>query len=179
MYVARQAEGGGTGTARRQRGRRLRPYLRYARMSVEMAFAKCQHHSAQRQKKARIWEEEREVHYTPAFATTGSFSRAGALRPLRGAQLAVGAAGAAGAGTAEHCGTHRRRLALRANPRCTGAADGGPTGGIHEDARRAVTCRAGYRSAPDLFRQNPSAFFGQASSAEAGTVGGTSRSLTF
>ena len=67
---SRQAEGGDTGTARRQRGRRLRPYLRYARMSVEMAFAECQHHSAQLQKKARIWEEEREVHYTPAFATT-------------------------------------------------------------------------------------------------------------
>ena len=56
-------------------------------------------------------------------------SLAGPLRPLRGAwrgaaQLAVGAAGAACAGPAAPRGTHRRRLALRADPQCTGAADG-------------------------------------------------------
>ena len=56
--------GGGTGSARRRR------YLRYARMSVAMALAECQHHSAQRPKKTRAREEEREVHYTAAFRTT-------------------------------------------------------------------------------------------------------------
>ena len=35
-----------------------------------MAFAECQHHSAQRQKKARAREEEREMHHTAAFRTT-------------------------------------------------------------------------------------------------------------
>ena len=60
MYVAHEAEGGGTGSAR----------LRYARMSVEMALAECQLRSAQRQKKARAREEEREMHYTAAFRTT-------------------------------------------------------------------------------------------------------------
>ena len=59
-----------TGAARRRRERRLRAYLRYARMSVEMALAECQHHSAQRQKKARAREEERVMHYTAAFRTT-------------------------------------------------------------------------------------------------------------
>ena len=39
-------------------------------MSVEMALAECQHHSTQRQKKARAREEEREVHHTAAFRTT-------------------------------------------------------------------------------------------------------------
>ena len=39
-------------------------------MSVEMALAECQHHSAQRQKKARAQEEEREVHFTAAIRRT-------------------------------------------------------------------------------------------------------------
>ena len=34
-----------------------------------MALAECQHHSAQRQKKARAREEEREMHHTAAFRT--------------------------------------------------------------------------------------------------------------
>ena len=59
-----------TGAARQRRERRLRAYLRYARMSVAMAFAECQHHSAQRQKKARAREEEREMQQSAAFRTT-------------------------------------------------------------------------------------------------------------
>ena len=59
-----------TGAARRRRERRLRAHLRYARMSVAMPLAECQHHNAQRPKTARAWEEEREVHYTSAFCTT-------------------------------------------------------------------------------------------------------------
>ena len=70
MMAAHEAQGGGTGSARRRRERRLRAYLRYARMSVAMALAETQHHSAQRPKKARAREEEREVHYTAAFRTT-------------------------------------------------------------------------------------------------------------
>ena len=60
MYVAREAEGGGTGSARRRRERRLRAYLRYARMSVAMALAESTHHSAPRgQKTARARGEAR------------------------------------------------------------------------------------------------------------------------
>ena len=70
MMAAHEAQGGGTGSARRRRERRLRAYLRYARMSVAMALAETQHHSAQRPKKARAREEEREVHHTAAFRTT-------------------------------------------------------------------------------------------------------------
>ena len=69
MMAAHEAQGGGTSSARRRRERRLRAYLRYARMSVAMALAETQHHSAQRQKRARAWEEEREVLYTAVFRT--------------------------------------------------------------------------------------------------------------
>ena len=59
------------GAGRRRRERRLRAYLRYARMSVEMALAEVSHHTAPRgQRTARAREEEREVHYTAAFRTT-------------------------------------------------------------------------------------------------------------
>ena len=51
---------GGTGSARRRRERRLRAYLRYARMSVAMALAEGTHHSAPRgQKTARAGGEAR------------------------------------------------------------------------------------------------------------------------
>ena len=69
--AAREAEGGGTGSARRRRERRLRAYLKYARMSVAMALAECQHHSAPRgQRMARAREEDPEVHYTATVRTT-------------------------------------------------------------------------------------------------------------
>ena len=86
--AAREAEGGGTGSARRRRERRLRAYLKYARMSVAMALAECSHHSAPRgQRTATAREEDPEVH-----------SRAGALRPLRRARRGAAApvGGAAG-----------------------------------------------------------------------------------
>ena len=41
-----------------------------AEESVAMALAETQHHSAQRQKKARAREEEREMNYMAAFRTT-------------------------------------------------------------------------------------------------------------
>ena len=43
-----------------------------------------------------------------------------------------------------HRGAHCCLLSLRANRGCPFSADGGPTGGIHEEARHL---RAGYRSA--------------------------------
>ena len=53
MVVEREA-GGGTGSARRRRERRLRSMLRHERMSVAMALAESSHHSAPRgQKMAR------------------------------------------------------------------------------------------------------------------------------
>ena len=69
MWAADRADHA-TGAAGRRRERRLRACLRYARMSVEMVFPDCEHHSAQRQRKARAREEEHEVHHTAAFRTT-------------------------------------------------------------------------------------------------------------
>ena len=59
MDVDRDDAGGGTGSARRQRERRLRSMLRHERMSVAMAFAESTHHSAQRKKTARAGGEAR------------------------------------------------------------------------------------------------------------------------
>ena len=64
MDVDRDEAGGGTGSARRRRERRLRAYLRYARMSVAMALAESTHHSARR------WlgpGERHELHFTATF----------------------------------------------------------------------------------------------------------------
>ena len=61
MVVEREA-GGGTGSARRRRERRLRSMLRHERMSVAMALAECTHHSAPRgQKTARAGGEARDA----------------------------------------------------------------------------------------------------------------------
>ena len=62
----------GSGAARRRRERRLRAYLRYARMSVAMALAEVNHHTApQGQRTARArGEKEREVQYTAVVRTT-------------------------------------------------------------------------------------------------------------
>ena len=51
--AARDEGGGGTGSARRLGGRRLRSHLRHERMAVAMAFVESLHHSAQRPKTAR------------------------------------------------------------------------------------------------------------------------------
>ena len=60
MDVEREA-GGGTGSARRRRERRLRSMLRHERMSVAMALAESTHRSAQRQKTARAGREPRDA----------------------------------------------------------------------------------------------------------------------
>ena len=52
----------GTGSARRRRERRHRAYLRYSRMSVAMALAEANHHTAPRGQKTARAEKEEEVH---------------------------------------------------------------------------------------------------------------------
>ena len=59
--AARDDAGGGTGSARRRRERRLRSFLRHERTSVAMALAESTHHSAQRQKTARAGGKARDV----------------------------------------------------------------------------------------------------------------------
>ena len=59
MMGERDDAGGGTGSARRRRERRLRSHLRHERMAVAMALAESTHHSAQRQKTARAGGEAR------------------------------------------------------------------------------------------------------------------------
>ena len=178
--------GGGTGSARRRRERRLRAYLRYARMSVAMALAECQHHSAQRPKKARAREEEREVHYTAAFRTTVPPPEPELLRPLRGAwrgaaRLSVGAAGAAVGGSHGTFVAHLADLALMVQILDAPVPQKGSRARGHvEVCGLAGAHRAGYRRARDLPGQYPAAF-GSSSSADGRTVGGSTddRGLLF
>ena len=58
------------GAAKRRRERRLRAYLRYARMSVAMALAENNHHSAPRRPTmARARGEESEMNYAMGLTT--------------------------------------------------------------------------------------------------------------
>ena len=57
----RDDAGGGTGSARRRRERRLRSFLRHERMSVAMTLAESTHHSTQREKTARAGAEARDA----------------------------------------------------------------------------------------------------------------------
>ena len=62
MMAAHEAQGGGTGSARRRRERRLRSMLRHERMTVAMALAEMTHHSAPRRPTmARARGEESEM----------------------------------------------------------------------------------------------------------------------
>ena len=61
LMAARDDAGGGTQCARRRRERRLRSHLRHERMAVAMALAESTHHSAQRQKTARVGGEARDA----------------------------------------------------------------------------------------------------------------------
>ena len=86
MECGREA-GGGTGSARRRRERRLRSMLRHERMSVAMALAESTHHSAQRQKTARAGEEARVVlHCHVPEAPLSQGSRPPCLGEPRGPQ---------------------------------------------------------------------------------------------
>ena len=99
----------------------MRAYLRYARMSVAMPLAETQHHSAQRQKKARAQEEEREVLYTAAFRTTVPPSDPELFCLFEG-ELDGERPGWVTDPAPQ--GAHRY-LAVRADPRCACAAVGG------------------------------------------------------
>ena len=73
--------------AARRRQRRLRSMLRHERMSVAMAFAESQHHSAQRQKTARAGGEARVVRHGPVLeAPLPQGSRPPCLGEPRGPQ---------------------------------------------------------------------------------------------
>ena len=64
FMLATEGAAHSTGAVRRRRERRLRAYLRYARMSVARALAENNHHSApQRQTMARAGEEEHRDEY--------------------------------------------------------------------------------------------------------------------
>ena len=63
MDVDRDDAGGGTGSARRRRERRLRSFLRHERMAVAMALSEFKHHSSRGQRKDRAGGEVRvELH---------------------------------------------------------------------------------------------------------------------
>ena len=57
MDVGRDVAGGGTGSARRRRERRLRSFLRHERMAVAMALSEFKHHSSRGERKDRagVW----------------------------------------------------------------------------------------------------------------------------
>ena len=107
-----------------------------------MALAECQHHSAQRPKKARAREEEREVHHTAAFRTTvrpsepelfDLFEEPGGRRPdsllePEGPQP----------GSQARRNAHFGCLPVRADSRCAGAADGKSGGGSAAEVRHGV-----------------------------------------
>ena len=131
--------------ARRRRERRLRAYVRDARMSVAMTLAEATHHTAPRgQRTASAREEEREVHCTAAFRTTVPHPERELFdlfeEPGGGAaRLAVGAAEATAGGSAAHRNAHRGHLAVRADSRCAGAADGESGGGSAAEDRHGVS----------------------------------------
>ena len=57
--AARVGDGGGTGSARRRRERRLRSFLRHERMAVAMALPEFKHHSSRGHRKDRAGGEVR------------------------------------------------------------------------------------------------------------------------
>ena len=141
------------GAARRRRERRLRAYLRYARMSVAMALAEATHHTAPRgQRTARTREEEREVHYTAAFRTTVPPPELELFDLFE----------EPGGGPTCCCSRRGHSRGSSGTPRCTSSTScrtcrfsmclcrsWGTKCGIHADARHCDP-RAGYRSAQAL-----------------------------
>ena len=87
--AARDDAGGGTGSARRRRERRLHSHLRHERMAVVMALAESQHHSAQRPKRAG-GEVRAELHgEVPEASLSQGGSWPPCLREPRGPQVAI------------------------------------------------------------------------------------------
>ena len=116
----------------RRRERRFRSWLRHERMTVAMALAEKLHHSAQRPMMARVGARDelygkRSGNPSPPLphSHTHTHSPAGALQPLRRRDRRWAARVGHGpcAAVADRC------VPRRADPRCSGAADGGPAGG--------------------------------------------------
>ena len=158
-----------TGAATRRRERRLRVHWRHEQLTLRMVVAAVEHGAPRGQTTAtRTKAEECETFSAPRQQEPPlPFTLDDETMLVKHRSRAGGIAGAAaaGAGSAAHRGARRRRLSLRADPRCACAADGGPSGGIHAAARHCDHS-AGYRSAQDQTRQNPAAFCGLASRAE-------------
>ena len=142
MDVERDA-GGGTGSARRWRERRLRSMLRHERMSVAMALAESTHHSAQRQKMARAGGEARVVlHGHVPEAPLPQGSRPPCLGEPRGPQDQDQLR------TMEQAAAYAPMVQILS---C--AADGGTAGRRLALLRHTSACsRAGHLSAQDLAR---------------------------
>ena len=102
-----------TGAARRRRERRLRAYLRYARMSGAVALAEARRHTAPRGQNTARSEATFRSQRTSVAGDTELFSLF--EEELGSTRQAAGAA---------HRGALGRRLALRADSRCSCAADG-------------------------------------------------------
>ena len=169
-----------TGAARRRRERRLRAYLRYARMSVQMALAEASHHTAPRGKRiARAREEEREVHYTAAFRATvpppepevfDLFEEPGGGRP----NLLLEPQGPQ-AGIQRHTMEHIADVVPMVQILDIPVLQGADLAGGGGEAPRFPHPRAGYRSAEDLAGQGPASSYGGRFTpvADGGTVGGS------
>ena len=146
--------------AARRRQRRLRAYLRYARMSVAVALAESTHHTSRGQRFARVGEEGREEHdalrrqrppppqpeHFRLYEEEPGGSRPSCLGEPRGPQEEVQQC------TVEQLADVVPMVQILDTPGLLGGDGSG--GGGAADARRA-SCRAGHRSAQDLFGPGP------------------------
>ena len=151
------AERDNGGTAKRRRERRLHA------LAPRAAHAACgpgwpQWSTTRNGAPRRQTTEERETcsaprrQEPPLPAVTRGTQLRWTMRAGDGGAAGSVASAAAGTGSAAHRGAHHRRLALRADPRCACAADGGPAvGGLQA---HAICCpRACYRSVQDSIQQ--------------------------
>ena len=154
--------------AQRRRERRLRQFLRHERLSVAMALPEKKHHTSRGQRKDRAGRWVRDVlHGQVPGAPTRSRRRSPAVP---GHPVCV-SRGATGEGPAVHRRAARRRRTHGADSGHSWVVGGRSGGGGAAEARRAG-CRAGHRSALDLFGPGLPAFC-QSSSAEGRVLGGS------
>ena len=66
-----------TGAAQRRRQRRLRSWWRHEQQLIAVALATSLHHSSRGERKARVGEEESELHYTRCSSACTKKSPAG------------------------------------------------------------------------------------------------------
>ena len=150
-----------TGAARRQRERRLRAYLRYARMSVAKAMAEATHHTAPRgQRTARAREEGRdEMNFAMGLTTPAPEAASTQNFTLDDDGDVVAARAATGSGKAARCGADYLDFRACSGSRCSSAADGESGGGRGAGDRHGDP-GAGHQCAQDLSGPNPAAFCG-------------------